>query len=385
MPEIASLQFQLRTPMPFINGKFYMNPAYGRAVEGARRSGAVANLDPAQQSHDRGRDDQDGRWVTIDGNHDLILAAHANGPARGAQRPATRSVARGKETPGTKAARIIFNETSGLRAPKGGAEDLHDGRVAIAHALGNGARMSRPPATVTDVLNHAAARSILTDPAAKAAWADSQGAVLEAAKSRDDTNGAVHFFPDYPGAPQPDWATVERETSHYGPFVNAAGGGNVPLGAEVTIRTHTLRPSYRGFGDEMGRSRLLGAIAVYISLVLPTYGQQSDRPITAREINEVKTAILDEIYDYKFEGAYVDISALTSPGYKIPLYIRPTVIQGSGQVIYKLPIGEVAGIFEFAKDLAVLVREPRDKFPPTSSSTLTFYLDDEEICADKRN
>jgi hypothetical protein len=33
----------------------------------------------------------------------------------------------------------------------------------------------------------------------------------------------------------------------------------------------------------------------------------------------------------------------------------------------------------------VLVREPRDKFPPTSSSTLTLYLDDAEICADKRD
>ena len=67
------------------------------------------------------------------------------------------------------------------------------------------------------------------------------------------------------------------------------------------------------------------------------------------------------------------------------LHIRPTVIQGSGQVIYKLPIGEVARVFEFSKDLAVLVREPRDKAPPTSSSTLTLYLDDEGICVDKKD
>src|SRR5271156_7075068 len=135
----------------------------------------------------------------------------------------------------------------------------------------------------------------------------------------------------------------------------------------------------------MGRLRLVGAFAVCLWLVWPAYGQQSDRPITPQEINAVKTAILDEIYDYKFEGAYVDIEALTPRGYMICLYIRPNLIQGSGQVIYKLPVGEVARIFEFSKDLAVLIREPRDKFPPTSSSTLTLYLDDEEICADKKD
>ena len=75
----------------------------------------------------------------------------------------------------------------------------------------------------------------------------------------------------------------------------------------------------------------------------------------------------------------------TSRGYMIGLYIRPNLIQGSGQVSYELPIGEVAGIFEFSKDLAVLIRDPRAKFPPTSSSTLTLYLADEEICADKKD
>lgn len=143
-----------------------------------------------------------------------------------------------------------------------------------------------------------------------------------------------------------------------------------------------LLPGIRG---EMGRLRLVGAFAVCLCLVLPAYGQQDNRPITSQEIDAVKTAILDEIYDYKFEGAYIDIEALTSRGYKIRLYIRPNLIQGSGQVIYKLPIGEVARVFEFSKNLAVLAREPRDKFPPTSGSTLTLYLDDEEICADKRN
>lgn len=68
----------------------------------------------------------------------------------------------------------------------------------------------------------------------------------------------------------------------------------------------------------------------------------------------------------------------------IRLYIRPSLDQGSGEVIYKLSLGEVSRIFEIREGVAVLAREPRDKFPPTSSSTLTLYLDDAVICADKK-
>ncbi len=49
--------------MPFINGKFYMNPAHGRAVERARTVDNSPN-EPAQQ--------QGAHWVTIDGHHVLI-------------------------------------------------------------------------------------------------------------------------------------------------------------------------------------------------------------------------------------------------------------------------------------------------------------------------
>lgn len=189
--------------------------------------------------------DLDGHWVTIEGNHVLIQGAHGHrvGPAtqkRGKQVAIQTNVAVKDKT-----ARIIFNETSGLRAAKGAADDLHDARVAMAHALLNASGMSHPPSTVTDILTRASARSILTDPAAKAAWSDSLAAAREAAKSPDDTEGAVHFLLDYPDANHPNWATDDRETAHYGPFINDAGGGDVPRGAAVTIRTYTLRRRYR--------------------------------------------------------------------------------------------------------------------------------------------
>ncbi|MFZ0883124.1 MAG: hypothetical protein WAN14_06970 [Candidatus Acidiferrales bacterium] len=71
-------------------------------------------------------------------------------------------------------------------------------------------------------------------------------------------------------------------------------------------------------------------------LPVAAHSQQSNHPITAQEIAAVKTAILDEIYDYQFERAYVDIAGLTSRGYMIRLYIRPNLDQGAGEVI---PIG----------------------------------------------
>jgi CHAP domain len=60
----------LENTVPFINGRFYTNPAYGRALERARaaeaeRTFAPERADPQQQ-------DEDGHWVTMDHRHVLI-------------------------------------------------------------------------------------------------------------------------------------------------------------------------------------------------------------------------------------------------------------------------------------------------------------------------
>lgn len=121
------------------------------------------------------------------------------------------------------------------------------------------------------------------------------------------------------------------------------------------------------------------------ALVLMFGARQDNHSLTRDEVLAVKTAVLDEIYDYDFQSRYVDILPLESQGYPLRVYIRPNLIDSSGQVIYKLPIGEVARVFEIRGNLAVLMRQPRDKFPPTSNSTLTLYLDDSTICAEKRD
>ncbi len=144
--------------------------------------------------------------------------------------------------PGSRSARIVFNETSGLRPGNNNPEDLHDARVSIAHTILNAAGMRHRPRTVGDTLTTSAARAIGRDPDAMAAWADSQAAATEAGATADNTSGAIHFFLDYEGATRPAWATEDRETASYGPFTNAAGGGDVPEGAAVTIRVYTAQP-----------------------------------------------------------------------------------------------------------------------------------------------
>jgi GH24 family phage-related lysozyme (muramidase) len=57
--------------MPFISGRFYANPAYGRAVEAARAAEA------ASQHHERDQQEPDAHWVTIDGHHVLIRETQA--------------------------------------------------------------------------------------------------------------------------------------------------------------------------------------------------------------------------------------------------------------------------------------------------------------------
>lgn len=55
--------------MPFINGRFYINPAYGHALERARL--AEAERHAAPQYHEQ-QQQQTGHWVTMDHRHVFI-------------------------------------------------------------------------------------------------------------------------------------------------------------------------------------------------------------------------------------------------------------------------------------------------------------------------
>jgi hypothetical protein len=63
--------------VPFIRGRFYMNPAYGKGVEDARVAEVASNR---QELRDQ---DSNAHWVTIDGHHILIGGAQAGQTPKG--------------------------------------------------------------------------------------------------------------------------------------------------------------------------------------------------------------------------------------------------------------------------------------------------------------
>lgn len=69
--------------MPIINnGKFYINPAHGRALERARIVQAARNAVPGHREQEQ---EQSGHWVTINGRHVLMDEAQAERTARSAR------------------------------------------------------------------------------------------------------------------------------------------------------------------------------------------------------------------------------------------------------------------------------------------------------------
>ncbi|MGB0036009.1 MAG: hypothetical protein WBP79_11100 [Candidatus Acidiferrales bacterium] len=63
--------------MPFINGRFYANPAHGRALETARAAEA-ASQDRAPSQHEQ--HDEGDHWVTINGRHVLLQGTQVRQP-----------------------------------------------------------------------------------------------------------------------------------------------------------------------------------------------------------------------------------------------------------------------------------------------------------------
>jgi len=108
--------------MPFVNGKFYMNPAYGRAIERARD--AAQNSSEASGEH----------WVTIDGRH--VLIQEENDEHAGTRHAARqKSQAQSSETPKPKglptsgAASIYADKFQGRKTANGETFD-QDGYTA---------------------------------------------------------------------------------------------------------------------------------------------------------------------------------------------------------------------------------------------------------------
>lgn len=219
--------------MPFINGRFYANPAYGEALERARSAESGAkfgdglaryggeNLDvePIAQHH------------AIQNHHPAHNQPHAAAPKSPSQ-----------------IANSVYNETSGLRSVTergpGSAEDLHTARVYISHVIQNRDAAGTDKLVAPTTLRPAELHATKTYPPAHEAYEDSVKAARNAASSQDPTGDAKNYYLDY-GQNPPPWAANKKPVAVFGPFLNAAGGGgmhNPKKGDKVMIRVYHLTP-----------------------------------------------------------------------------------------------------------------------------------------------
>ena len=124
---------------------------------------------------------------------------------------------------------IVHNETGGLRPEakegSGSSQDLHNAKVAISDVVKNREKSGVNGGVASDKVSSKERNT--------SQYKDAQQAAAQAARSPDVTGGSKHFYLDY-GEKAPSWA-AGKETTTYGPFKNAAGGGDVPKGAVVKI------------------------------------------------------------------------------------------------------------------------------------------------------
>lgn len=244
--------------MPFINGRFYMNPIYGAAVERAR----LAELDPDlnDEVHRYGTAGiepefadgvarsgdtyaaepmlaHSGREEALEPNVQSVKAPqrHATDNKQGAH-SAHHSAQ--PELPSQNANRV-YNETSGLRPTSrngvhGTEADLQAARIAISHVIRNRQAQGTFGGVAPNALTHSESRAVGHYPPARNAYQNSAHAAQVAASGPDPTRGATHFYLDF-GQPPPAFARGKTPVASYGPFSNAGGGGDVQKDSKRVI------------------------------------------------------------------------------------------------------------------------------------------------------
>lgn len=136
--------------MPFINGKFYANPAYGRALERARQ--VEAQSEATGLGRDYPNEDQSQHELLVyrrpggeQSEHENLLYNAADEPefeevAAHQHSAARKGHPKSSESPVQRANRI-YNETSGLRPVThqgpGSPDDLSNGREHAANVVHN--------------------------------------------------------------------------------------------------------------------------------------------------------------------------------------------------------------------------------------------------------
>jgi len=236
--------------MPWINGRFYANPLFGRELERTRAAdeGRIWSEDvpelERQTPHGVRSEESVALWRHPNDRHSGRSANFADDAKREQAAEKERSpvakVARHLET---RKINKIYNEFSGLR-PKEGvttAEDLNRARRNAAHVYHNvGGKKFQGKSTLGS--SDARDIKIAGTPAAQAYQA-TRDAVAAAASGPDTTQNANHVYIYDPKAIHsrdvrpPRWVTLGETTTIAGPFINESGGGDIPRGDEIYVIT----------------------------------------------------------------------------------------------------------------------------------------------------
>lgn len=221
--------------MPFVNDKFYANLLYGRALERARAAdeGRVWPEDPDAEATPE---------IMLVGAHldQAQRSGHHRHPAHGPDDYDAATTPEG-------VANQIYNETSGLRATvkigtgPGTDWDMQQARTAIGHVIHNRADSKIHRGLASDQLTRQASQGTrIVGSSAYDAHGESVFAAHRADHETDPTSGATLFYLDH-GQTPPRWAKGAVPTGVYGPFKNESGGGDVPKGASVQVKTFRVR------------------------------------------------------------------------------------------------------------------------------------------------
>lgn len=353
--------------MPFVNGKFYINPAYGRAIENARAAEELSHRE------------EDEHWVTIDHRHVLIRDTR-----RGTEsKQPNRTIHLPLNEKERRLAVIVFNETGGLTpnatTGKGSVADLHDARVTVAEVSERVIDSGHANRVAPDEIQAGLWKGLNDkNSAAIDSWNDSLSAARAALASSETTNGATQFRLDSKNGTIPSWARGRQPSQTFGPFRNA-GGGDARLRQQESTST--------GSAFAMIRNALFALFFFAIAGSACAQRTAARSTLSPSQIRAAILAIQDEIYDLGYQKSFYMVGPQRVPGStRLPLYIRPALKNGEGAAVYKLmPYGEVIRDFHVNKaGLVVLEGDPEGGFSPTQPNTLTVYVDDEEVCQWKR-
>ena len=206
--------------MPFINGRFYMNPAYGRAFERARGNRSpqdIVFVDVARQNEKQDSSVQ-GRGGT-------------SGSAA-AGKHATTKYENPQNEQEARLANVVYNETSSLRSKAaaasekpGSASDLRAARVAVAEVAHKVMESGHPERVAPSELTAQAVSALNRgDSQAVQAHNDSLAAARQALDGSATTGGATQYrLRSAPNVHTP--INGKHITSHFGPFDDSVAKG----------------------------------------------------------------------------------------------------------------------------------------------------------------